>query len=345
MAEQKGLTVAAPRLPYPEDAEAFGFSPDTWRVLCEAIFPNAKSPHSIILALAYCRARNLDPLKRPVHIVPIWDSKRGCEVETIWPGIGELRTTAARTKEYAGKDKTEYGPEITKTFEDESGKYGAATVAFPEWAQVTVYRLVGGVRCPFPGPKVYWLETYATRSNKTDVPNQMWNDRPSGQLEKCAEAASLRAAFPEIGNEYAAEEMEGRRFETFGRTEEGHDLMRPRRKSEAQKAAPSSASETTTKEPLVALDTAEKYLVRGVEERKKKNGDPYWVVTVELPNGDKVLASTFSDTDAGIAGSLINGRAHVKLSTREKDGKTYTNLEAIEPAVDESEPEEPGAEG
>src|SRR5256885_16005138 len=44
----------------------------------------------------------------------------------------------------------------------------------------------------------------------TDVPNEMWSNRPVGQLEKCAEAGALRRAFPEeIGNALTAEEMEG----------------------------------------------------------------------------------------------------------------------------------------
>jgi hypothetical protein len=39
----------------------------------------------------------------------------------------------------------------------------------------------------------------------------MWQSRPEGQLEKCAEAAALRKAFPEeIGNDLTAEEMAGR---------------------------------------------------------------------------------------------------------------------------------------
>jgi hypothetical protein len=38
----------------------------------------------------------------------------------------------------------------------------------------------------------------------------MWRRRTRGQLDKCAEAAALRAAFPEeLGNDYSAEEMEG----------------------------------------------------------------------------------------------------------------------------------------
>src|SRR6185369_500402 len=40
---------------------------------------------------------------------------------------------------------------------------------------------------------------------------KMWQERPEGQLEKCAEAAALRRAFPEeIGNELTAEEMTGK---------------------------------------------------------------------------------------------------------------------------------------
>ena len=58
--------------------------------------------------------------------------------------------------------------------------------------------------------KVYWEETYAS-IGKTDIPNDMWGKRPRGQLDKCVEAAALRKAFPEeLGNTYAAEEMEGR---------------------------------------------------------------------------------------------------------------------------------------
>ena len=86
-----------------------------------------------------------------------------------------------------------------------------ATVTFPEWAEVTVYRLVNGVRCPF-SEMVFWEEAYA-RQGKSPIPNEMWQKPPRGQLLKCAKAASLRAAFPEEAGEYTAEEMAGKVIE------------------------------------------------------------------------------------------------------------------------------------
>ncbi|WP_420478280.1 phage recombination protein Bet [Brevundimonas sp. FT23028] len=197
----------APRLPYhPVVEERFGINRSGWKVLCEAVFPAAESPDSVVMALAYCKARNLDIFKKPVQIVPIYDKKRGGMVDTVWPGIAELRTTAMRTGSFAGFDDTQYGPVIDA---DLSG----TKISYPEWAQCTVYRLIAGQRVPFVGPKVYWIETYASAKRDTSAPNAMWKKRPRGQLEKCAEAAALRRAFPEeIGNEYAAEEVEGQAF-------------------------------------------------------------------------------------------------------------------------------------
>lgn len=201
------IAIQGPRLPYhPAVEERFGVDQGAWRVLTDAVFPAAERPESIIMALAYCRARNLDIFKKPVQIVPIYDRKRGGMVDTVWPGIAELRTTAMRTGSFAGFDDTEYGPMIEENL-------GGTTVRYPEWAQCTVYRLIAGQKVAFIGPKTFWIETYATAKRESKAPNSMWAKRPRGQLEKCAEAAALRRAFPEeIGNEYAAEEVEGQAF-------------------------------------------------------------------------------------------------------------------------------------
>lgn len=182
-------------------------------MLCESIFPAAKTPDAIVLALSYCKARRLDPFKRNIHIVPIYDSKKGAEVETVWPGIAELRTTAMRTKGYAGMAPPEFGPKITRTFKD-SEKSGQnyvdkqTEVTFPAWCRITVFRIVQGNTVPFPGPTVEWLEFYNKKSRYVDAPNEQWRRRPSQMLEKCAEAGALRRAFPEeFGEDYTVEEI------------------------------------------------------------------------------------------------------------------------------------------
>ena len=217
-AMSKGQLVALkpPRLPYHEAVEErFGIDRAGWKALVEAIYPNAETADAIIMALSYCRARNLDPFKRPVHIVPMWSSVAGKVVETVWPGISELRTTAFRTGQYAGMSEPDFGPTIERTFKGRAGRGKSKgqerniTLQFPEWCRIAITRELNGKERSFVGPKVYWLEAYAKWVD-TDVPNEMWANRPVGQLEKCAEAGALRRAFPEeIGNALTAEEMEG----------------------------------------------------------------------------------------------------------------------------------------
>lgn len=222
--DRKALTIPV-RLPYPQQAkDLFGIDRISWRALTEAIFPAALTPEAILLALAYCKARNLDPFKKQCHIVPVWDSKKRAYVETVWPGIAELRTTAARTGVYAGCDEAVIGPIVETHFKDKvrDGKDGwktiEAVVTHPEWIQVTVYKIVQGIRCAFPGPKTRYTELMAGEKN-SKVPNARWQKAPFGQLEKCAEAAALRKAFPEeIGDVGIAEDAH---IYTGGDTVEG----------------------------------------------------------------------------------------------------------------------------
>lgn len=194
-----------------------------WKVLVESVFPNAKTVEAVVMAIDYCRARKLDPFKRPVNIVPMWNKSLGREVETVWPGINEVQVTASRTGKYAGLDSPQWGPDVTKTFKGMIKGYGddgkweegmrETTITFPEYCSVTVYRMVEGQRCAFTEP-VFWIEAYARRG-KSEIPNSMWEKRTKGQLLKVAKAFSLRAAFPEEG-EYTAEEMEGKEIEAGG---------------------------------------------------------------------------------------------------------------------------------
>jgi phage recombination protein Bet len=198
-----------------EAKQLYDVSEQSWKVLTEVTFPSAKTPEAILMALDYCRTRKLDIFKKPVHVVPMWNAALGRSVETVWPSIMEIQTTASRTGLWAGMDRPVWGPDKTQTFsgryKDDDGQWQESTVqvTFPEWVAVTVYRLVNGQRCAFT-EEVYWLEAYSTAGGKySQVPTAMWIKRPKGQLAKCGKAASLRTAFPEKCG-YAAEEMVGK---------------------------------------------------------------------------------------------------------------------------------------
>lgn len=206
--EQKSTNlppIAPTRLPYhPALKERYNIDQGQWRVLVDAIFPSAQTIEAVVMAISYCQNRKLDPFKRQVHIVPIWSSEKRCYIETVWPSISELRTTAFRTGSYAGSDPTDWGPDIAETFGTGDQR---CEVTYPEWAAVTIYRLVAGQRCAFPGPRCYWKETFSKA--KAGAPNPMWTKRPRGQIEKCAMAAALRNAFPEeIGGDLTNDEAE-----------------------------------------------------------------------------------------------------------------------------------------
>ena len=203
-------------LPMPIEAnQVYGLSEQSWKVLTEVTFPTAKTPEAIMMALDYCKARKLDIFKKPVHVVPMWSAALGRSVETVWPSIMEIQTTASRTGLWAGMDRPVWGPDVTQSFtgkfkdDNDTWQESTITVTFPEWVAVTVYRLVGGRRCAFT-EEVYWQEAYSTSGGKySQLPTAMWIKRPKGQLGKCGKAASLRAAFPEECG-YAAEEMDGK---------------------------------------------------------------------------------------------------------------------------------------
>lgn len=193
-----------------------------------SLYPGA-SDASVDMVLAYCRASGLDPMTKPVHIVPmsvkVGEDKNGYAIkemrDVVMPGIGLYRINAARTGEYVGCTEPEFGPAKTMTVPTEKWGDGPngrrvktpgpdLVFEFPEWCRITVYRLVDGAPRAFPA-KEYFLENYATAGNDSMVPNAMWKKRPFGQLAKCTKAQALREAFPEaVGSQPTADEMEGK---------------------------------------------------------------------------------------------------------------------------------------
>jgi phage recombination protein Bet len=221
---QQVAVIPPPRLAAPALLEEkYGIDPDQWSVLVDATFPSAKTTQGVLMALAYCKQRNLDIFRKCVHIVPM-DTGTGNArrtIETVWPGIGELRVTAQRQADFFGWDECEFGPLIEFSGEAKVQKWtdgkpnGWQNVKWkgpvPEWARFTVYKMLHGQRVALPGPKVYFMETYSPVGRSNPAPNDRWSRAPRQMLEKCAEAAALRRAWPDVfGDEASFEEMEGK---------------------------------------------------------------------------------------------------------------------------------------
>ena len=168
-----------------------------------SLYPGA-SDESVGMVMAYCRASKLDPMQKPVHIVPIYDRAISGMRDTVMPGIGLYRIQAARSGRYAGMSDPEFGPTI-------STELGGEQISYPEYCKITVRRQME------TGEIVeYWIENYAQKGGKAKsiAANAMWTRRPFAQLAKCAEAQALRRAFPEMtGSQPTAEEMEGKEYD------------------------------------------------------------------------------------------------------------------------------------
>jgi phage recombination protein Bet len=180
-----------------------GIDEAAWRTAMNSLFPGAKA-ESVLMVFDYCRARKLDPLKKPCHIVPMKVGNDWRDV--VMPGIYEYRVTANRTGEYLGHSKPVYGPTIEHL-----------GVHAPEYCELTVYRWnpKAQQKCEFP-VQVKFTECVATAWDKEargPKVNARWTKAPQQMLTKCTEAAGLREAFPdELGGEHTAEEMEGQSF-------------------------------------------------------------------------------------------------------------------------------------
>jgi phage recombination protein Bet len=137
-----------------------------------------------------CKRTGLDPLMKQMYAIKRWSAADKREVMSFQTGIDGYRLIADRTGLYAGSDEP---------------VYEQVEAAKPLTAKVTVYKIVGGVRCPFSA-SARWEEYVQT--NREGQPTSMWKKMPFLMLGKCAEALALRKAFPaELSGVYTHEEM------------------------------------------------------------------------------------------------------------------------------------------
>jgi phage recombination protein Bet len=148
-----------------------------------AVLRNSKfkgfTDDEISYARSVCSHLQLNPLLKQIHFVKRKDHSDGTYTITVQVGIDGFRLAAERTGRYAGSDDA--------IFEYKVGTHS------PIKASVTVYKMVDGIRVPYTA-SARWDEYYPGDQAKEGF---MWRKMPHGQLAKCAEALSLRKAFPQ----------------------------------------------------------------------------------------------------------------------------------------------------
>lgn len=155
--------------------------------------------------------RGLNPFKNQMHAVYIYDSQIKGERLVPITGIDGFVKIAQNSDQpkYAGMSEAEF-----EMYPDDDPKWAG----YPFSCKVTIYAYnpINGNREPFTTATVYWdeyvkLVDVYENGKKTGAkkPNSTWQNRPKGQLEKCAQALGLRRAFAEeIGGLYIDAEVD-----------------------------------------------------------------------------------------------------------------------------------------
>jgi phage recombination protein Bet len=151
-------------------------------------------PGDLAVFFHQCKRTGLDPFARQIYMI----ARQG--KQTIQTGIDGFRLIARRSTDHTGGT---LGYEDT-LWADPNGQWHDVWLwnTPPAAAKVTVVR--NGMRFP----AIARFMEYAGRKRDGNL-NQMWSTKPALMLEKCAEALSLRKAFPQdLSGLYTSDEMQ-----------------------------------------------------------------------------------------------------------------------------------------
>lgn len=138
----------------------------------------AQTPLDQVLVFAHiCKNRGLDPFSKEIYLLE-YAGKYSPIV-----GINGFRKIADRTGVLAGQDDPQFDLQPSGTYRT-IAQYKAGEM--PLTCTVTVYKIVGGFRCPF---------TATVRFSEFNTGKQKWASMPFQMIAKVAESHALRKGF------------------------------------------------------------------------------------------------------------------------------------------------------
>lgn len=153
------------------------------------VIPNGTPSEQIAVFAHICREQGLSPFSREIYLVGY-----GGKYTPI-TGINGLRKIADRAQNFAGCDNPQYDL-------DANGGFKTAAMfkqgELPKTCTVTVYKVVGGIRCPFTATVVF--------SEFNNARNPKWKEMPFQMIAKVAESHAIRKGWA-ISGVYTDEEL------------------------------------------------------------------------------------------------------------------------------------------
>ena len=149
------------------------------------IIPKDCPPAQVTIFAHVCNTHGLDPFAGEIHLVT-YRGKDGPKYATI-VGIHGLEGRAENSGTYAGSDAPKFNVQANGAYQTmaEVAKSGQMPIS----VQVTVWKIVAGMRVAFTGEVLY--KEYAGNTPQ-------WTQRPIHMISKVALAHALRKAFPRI---------------------------------------------------------------------------------------------------------------------------------------------------
>lgn len=177
------------------------FTPEVIRqmISCGVLPPaSIHRPDAIMIHLTLCKEIGANPLLKQAHMVPQRYKDHTGSQQDGFITLVDYRfkmAKAAANGEWGGTSPVTYNGGMSMSQCIKAG------LKIPTTAEVTVYRMVGGVRVPISTMEVMWSEFGCNKP--------IWQDKPYHMLGKVAISHATSNAFPaEVGNLRTVEEFD-----------------------------------------------------------------------------------------------------------------------------------------